>query len=120
MRRTVAAAMAMAVALIAGAAPADPLKVVSENPPLPTGYTRLIVHSDRIGRDFTVTVNTPGATVFLPGQKLPVIYALDNGYGLAGSQGSLLSNTGAMEPAITVSVGYPPGAALFRNTDLLH
>ena len=76
--------------------------------------------TDRIGRDFTVTVNTPSATVFLPGQKLPAIYALDSGYGLAGAQGSLLSNTGAMEPAIIVSVGYLPGQALFRNTDLLH
>ena len=67
-----------------------------------------------------MTVNTPGATIFLPGQKLPVIYALDSGYGLAGPQGTLLSNTGAMEPAIVVSVGYLPNQSIFRNTDLLH
>jgi predicted alpha/beta superfamily hydrolase len=99
---------------------AEPLKVVSENPALPPSYTRLVLHSDRIGRDFAVTVNTPSASVFLPGQKLPAVYALDAGYGLAGAQGALLSNTGAMEPAIIVSVGYLPGQALFRNTDLLH
>ncbi len=122
MLRAIATVLAMGIALSAFGTPAnaEPLKVVSENPALPPGYTRLVVHSDRIGRDFTVTINTPGAVAFLPGQKLPVIYALDNGYGLAGAQGSLLSNTSAMEPAIIVSVGYLPGQALFRNTDLLH
>ena len=111
--------LAFALAL-AATAKAEPLKVVTESPPLPPGYARLTVHSDRIGRDFSITVNTPSATPFLPGQKLPVIYALDSGYGLAGPQGALLSNTLVMEPAIIVSVGYLPGQALFRNTDLLH
>lgn len=121
MRYAIAAIMAAGLALALSApARAEPLKVVAENPALPPGYTRLVVHSDRIGRDFTVTINTPGAVVFLPGQKLPVIYALDNGYGLAGAQGTVLSNTSAMEPAIVVSVGYLPGQAGFRNTDLLH
>ncbi|WP_372784908.1 alpha/beta hydrolase [Phenylobacterium sp.] len=121
MLRAIATVLAMGVALAAtAAANAEPLKVVSENPAMPPGYTRLVLHSDRIGRDFAVTVNTPSATVFLPGQKLPAIYALDSGYGLAGPQGALLSNTSAMEPAIIVSVGYLPGQALFRNTDLLH
>src|SRR5205085_6060930 len=121
MRRNIAAVAGLGFALaFSASALAEPLKVVSENPAMPPGYTRLVVHSDRIGRDFTVTVNTPSAVTFLPGQKLPVIYALDSGYGLAGPQGSLLSNTGAMEPSIIVSVGYLPGQALFRNTDLLH
>ena len=121
MLRAIATALAMGiVAAACGPAGAEPLKVTTENPPLPPGYTRLVIHSDRIGRDFAVTVNTPGAVVFLPGQKLPVIYALDSGYGLAGAQGSLLSNTAAMEPAIVVSVGYLPGQTGFRNTDLLH
>ncbi|HEY0437131.1 MAG TPA: alpha/beta hydrolase-fold protein [Phenylobacterium sp.] len=108
------------VVLSAGWAAAEPVTVVSENPPLAPGYTRLVVHSERIGRDFAVSVNAPTAKVFLPGQKLPAIYALDNGYGVAGPQGALLSNTSAMEPAIVVSVGYLPGQAGFRNTDLLH
>ena len=119
MIRHFAAAVALGL-ILAAPAGAEPLKVVAENPPLPPGYARMVVHSDRIGRDFAVTVNLPGATVFLPGQKLPAIYALDNGYGLAGPQGSLLSNTSAMEPAIVVSVGYLPGQTAFRNTDLLH
>ena len=121
MRRSILAILGFALTLACAApAVAEPLKVVSENPAMPPGYTRLVVHSDRIGRDFTVTVNLPGTTVFLPSQKLPVIYALDGGYGLAGPQGSLLSTTSAMEPTIVVSVGYLPGQAQFRNTDLLH
>ena len=121
MRRIIAAVAGLGLALAFSApALAEALKVVSENPAMPPGYTRLVVHSDRIGRDFTVTVNTPGAIAFLPGQKLPAVYALDSGYGLAGPQGQVLSNTSAMEPAIIVSVGYLPGQAQFRYTDLLH
>jgi predicted alpha/beta superfamily hydrolase len=121
MRRTIAAALALGFALALPAQVlAEPLKVVSENPPLQPGYSRLVLHSDRLNRDFQVTVNTPSATAFLPGQKFPAIYALDSGYGLAGPQGVLLAGTGAMAPAIIVSVGYQPGQALFRNTDLLH
>jgi len=120
MRRSIIAAALTVGLALAAEARAEPLKVVSENPALPQGYTRLVVHSDRLGRDFAVTVNMPSATVFLPGQKLPVIYALDSGYGLAGPQGALLSNTGAMQPAIIVSVGYAPGQPNMRNTDLLH
>ncbi len=115
----------LAVALILGlalAAPAwaAPLTIVSENPPVQPDYHRYVLHSERLGRDFAVTVNTPQATVFLPGQKLPAIYALDSGYGIAGPQGVLLGGTGAMTPAIVVSVGYLPGQAAFRNTDLTH
>ena len=102
MIRHFAAALALGL-LLTTPALAEALKVVSENPAMPVGYTRLVVHSDRIGRDFAVTVNAPSATVFLPGQKLPAIYALDSGYGLAGPQGQLLSNTSAMEPAIVVA-----------------
>ena len=121
MRRTIAAALALGFALALPAqALAEPLKVVSESPPSPPGYSRLVLHSDRLNRDFQVTVNTPSATVFLPGQKFPAIYALDSGYGLAGPQGVLLGSTGAMAPAVIVSVGYLPGQALFRNLDLLH
>jgi predicted alpha/beta superfamily hydrolase len=121
MRRSIFAVFALALALASSApALAEPLKVVSQNPPVQPGFSSFVLHSDRIGRDFTVTVNTPSATVFLPGQKLPAIYALDGGYGLAAPQGMVLSNTEAMEPAIIVSVGYQPWDGRFRNTDLLH
>ena len=122
MLRVIAAVLAMGTAFaVCGAPPlAEPLKAVSETPPPQLGYSGFLLHSDRIGRDFKVTVYTPPTTLILPGQKLPVIYALDGGYGLAGPQGLLLSNTSAMEPTIIVSVGYLPGRSELRNTDLLH
>lgn len=121
MHRPIAAGLAVALGLVLGApAVAEPLKVVSDSPPVQPGFSQFVLHSERIGRDFWVTVNAPSTVLFLPGQKLPVIYALDAGYGIAGPQGSLLSGTEAMAPAIIVSVGYRPGEALNRNTDLLH
>jgi predicted alpha/beta superfamily hydrolase len=121
MRRTIAAGLALGLAL-AFSAPAltEPLKVLSEAPPTLPGFSQFVLHSDRIGRDFWVTVNAPSTVLFLPGQKLPAVYALDAGYGIAGPQGSLLSGTEAMAPAIIVSVGYRTGEAINRNTDLLH
>ena len=74
---------------------AEPLKVVSQNPPPQVGASGFVLHSDRIGRDFKVTVYMPTTTLLVPGQRLPVIYALDGGYGLAGPQGLLLSNAWA-------------------------
>jgi predicted alpha/beta superfamily hydrolase len=121
MRRATLAVLALALATV-GAAPAlaEPLKIVSDSPPMPSSYSRFALHSDRLGRDISVTVNMPGATAFLPGQKLPVIYALDGGYGMAGPQGNLLANTGNMQPAIIVSVGYLAGQKNWRSTDLTH
>jgi predicted alpha/beta superfamily hydrolase len=121
MRRSILASAALGLALAFSApALAEPLKVVSETPPVLPGYSQFVLHSDRIGRDFWVTVNAPSTVLFLPGQKLPAIYALDAGYGIAGPQGSLLSGTEAMAPAIIVSVGYRTNEAVNRNTDLLH
>jgi predicted alpha/beta superfamily hydrolase len=121
--RVLAVLFALAVAAFAIAAPtaqAEPLKVVSDAAALPPGFEHFIVHSDRVGRDFEIWVNPPSATAFLPGQKFPVIYALDSGYGIAGPQGLLLGATGAMAPAIIVSVGYRSGQTIWRNTDLTH
>lgn len=99
---------------------AEPLNVVSETAPPQPNATRFVVHSDRIGRDFWVTVSRPAATVFLPGQKLPVIYALDGGNGVAGPEGQFLGNVSSMAPAVIVSVGYAPGQGRFRLIDLAH
>ena len=120
MRRPMLAILA-ALALSAPAAlSAEPLKIVTDSPPMPASYSRFALHSDRLGRDISVTVNMPSATVFLPGQKMPVIYALDGGYGMAGPQGNLLANTGVMQPAMIVSVGYLAGQKNWRATDLTH
>jgi predicted alpha/beta superfamily hydrolase len=98
---------------------AAPVTMVADAP-APSGFSRFLLHSDRLDRDFEVSVTVPQATPFLPGQKFPVVYALDSGYGIAGPQGRLLGGTGAMAPAIIVSIGYRPGEAGLRNTDLLH
>jgi predicted alpha/beta superfamily hydrolase len=121
MRRPIIATLVLGFALLCAApALAEPVKVVSESLPTPPGLKSFVVHSDRVGRDFQVVVHPPAATAFLPGQKFPVIYALDSGYGLAGQNGLLLGNTGAMAPAFVVDVGYPAGQGMHRNDDLTH
>jgi predicted alpha/beta superfamily hydrolase len=117
---TAVLSLTLAAGLAAAPAQAAPLSVVSDAATLPPGFSHFVLNSERIGRDFEIWVNVPSATAFLPGQKFPVIYALDAGYGIAGPQGLLLGSTGAMAPAIIVSVGYKPGQAVWRNTDLLH
>jgi predicted alpha/beta superfamily hydrolase len=94
--------------------------VVADSFAPPSTVSQFVVHSDRLGRDFEITVHQPSAKVFLPGQKLPAIYALDNGLGMAGAQGALLASAQAMAPALIVSIGYRPTAGLFRNLDLTH
>jgi predicted alpha/beta superfamily hydrolase len=134
MRHTLISAAAALGLLAASPALAAPkgITVVSQDttpPPvsqqLPSdsspGVQALRVHSERIGRDFVVVVHLPGPTPFLPGQKLPAIYALDGGLGLAGQTGLLLGLTGVMAPAYVVEIGYPPGqAGTIRNEDLTH
>ena len=106
-------------AFAVGPAWAEPLKVVSETTPPQYGVTRFIVHSERVGRDFRVIVSRPAATVFLPGQKLPAIYALDGGNGIAGPQGQYLGNTWQMSAALVISVDDAPGEN-HRFVDLAH
>jgi predicted alpha/beta superfamily hydrolase len=100
------------------AAPAT-IQIVSQAPATQAGAERFVLHSQRVGRDFLVEVTAP-ITPILPGQKLPVIYALDSGYGIAGPVGRVLSGPGGMAPAFVVSVGYPDGQPNKRNDDLAH
>lgn len=116
----IATAAGLAAGSLAAAASAEPLKVVSEGPVTIQSLKSIVVHSDRVGRNFQVIIHQPSATAFLPSQKFPVIYALDGGYGLAGQDALLLGNTGAMQPAIVVEVGYLPGEGAHRNDDLTH
>lgn len=121
MLRAIATVLAMAALFSVCGTPAsaDPLKIVSQSPPVRPGVSSFVLHSDRIGRDFLVVVHQPSATPFLPGQKFPVVYALDSGYGLAGATATLLG-TGAMAPAYVVEIGYPPGQPVRRDDDLAH
>ncbi len=120
MHRTLAACLSIVIAALASTAVADPLTVVSEAPISQQGATRFVVHSDRLGRDYEVTVQLPEAKVFLPGQKLAAIYALDGGYGLAGSNSVFLGGRAMMAPAIVVSLRLAPGQPSSRNQDFTH
>jgi len=114
------AAVSLYFAGFAVAAPTPtPVQVVSEEPATQAGAQRYILHSQILGRDFLVEVTEP-LTPILPGQKAPVVYALDGGYGIAGPVGRLLSGPGGMSPALVVAVGYPDGQPNQRNTDLAH
>ena len=95
------------------------LKVVSEADLAPQGHYRFIVHSEKIDRDFAVTVTMPVAYAKFgpPATKVAAIYALDNGYDIAGPLAQMLSRSGAMSPAYVVSIGYVEGQPNMRQTD---
>ena len=96
------------------------LQIISEGPALEDGAEAILVHADRMGRDFRLTVSRPSATPFSPDQTFPAVVALDNGYDIAGPMARLLGMGGAMAPAFVVSIWYPPDQEHHRNTDLLH
>jgi predicted alpha/beta superfamily hydrolase len=122
MLRAIAMVLAMAAVFSVCREPAlaDPLEIVSQNPPAQPGVSSFVLHSDRIGRDFQVVVHPPSATPFLPGQKFPVVYALDGGFGVAGATGTLLCRGSVMAPAYVVEIGYPAGQENRRHYDLAH
>jgi predicted alpha/beta superfamily hydrolase len=120
-------AAAFSPASIAQTPPA--LKIVSESDYVTPGQRRLVVHSEKAGHDFVITVTTPpayGSYVGMPtnvaaaGHRFPAIYALDAGYGVAGSVAQMMTGTGIIEAAYVVSVGYPDGQPNQRNSDYLH
>lgn len=125
-----AVAMSMlAMSAFARATPA--LTVVSESN-YPAGARHFVVHSALVGRDFDIVVSPPpifgswvSADLKAAGssqsqQKLPAIYALDAGYGLAGPTAQMMAGVGVMSPAYVVSVGYGDGQYHWRDTDLLY
>jgi predicted alpha/beta superfamily hydrolase len=106
------------------------LTVLSERG-YPAGVRQFVVHSAEVARDFVVVVSPPpifaswvSADMKAAGskqnQKLPAIYALDGGYGIAGPMAQMMAGVGTMSPAYVVSVGYREGQADWRSTDLLH
>jgi predicted alpha/beta superfamily hydrolase len=121
---TATALASLALALPVAAAepfppPSPPLKIVSEGPAPQRRAVQLIVHSERVGRDFAIQVTAPGTPPILPGQKAPAVYVLDGGYDVAGPTGWLLGGAGTMAPAYIVTIGYPPGGPSTRERDLL-
>jgi predicted alpha/beta superfamily hydrolase len=116
------ATITMASASLAAAAPTPTPTLMSQGPAVQMGAERFVLHAQHINRDFLIEVTAPLVPP-LPGQKLPVIYALDGGYGLVGQSARVLGGSGAMAPALVVSVGYLPNtsdAEHYRNTDLMH
>lgn len=95
------------------------LTIVETGPAPQDGAQRFVFHSDRLAKDVLVEVTSPQLPV-LPGQKLPVIYALDMGLGIAAPVGLHLSRAAAMRPAYVVAIGYRPGEEAARNVDLVH
>lgn len=120
MRRTLAACLAIVLTALASTAASDPLTVVSEAGVTQQNATRFVVHSDRLGRDYEISVQLPGAKVFLPGQKLAAIYALDGGHGFAGPSSVFLGGRAMMAPAIVVSLRLAPGQPSSRDQDYAH
>ena len=107
------------------------LTVVSESEA--DGNARqFVVHSALVNRDFAVTVSPPpifaswvsedmkAAGSRQKDQKLPAIYALDSGYGIAGPIAQMMVAVGTMSPAWVVSIGYPEGQTDSRRTDFLY
>lgn len=93
---------------------------------------QFVVHSALVDRDFVVIVSPP--PIFASwvsedmkatgsqqkDQKLPAIYALDSGYGIAGPIAQMMVAVGIMSPAYVVSIGYPGGQIDWRKTDFLY
>lgn len=103
-------------------AQAPSLRVVSEGPGElyradPT--VQFVVHSERAGRDFLVQVTPAGHRPWLPGQKAPVAYVLDGGFGIFAPAAHFLGASNAMLPAYVVTVSYPKGQRGTREWDLL-
>jgi predicted alpha/beta superfamily hydrolase len=108
------------------------LTVLSESDYSARGARTFVVHSAAVGRDFVVVVTAPpifGSWVSTDlkaagsrqsAQRLPTIYALDAGYGVAGPIAQMMAGVGTMSPAYVVAVGYGEGQENWHNTDLLH
>jgi len=114
------------------AQPTPKLTVLSESDHPASSARQFLVHSALVARDFVVVVSRPpifgswvsadlkAASSKQLNQKLPAIYALDAGYGVAGPMAQMMAGVGTMTPAYVVSIGYGEGQANFHQTDLLH
>lgn len=119
-------ALALGLALLAAAPAHAQLKVTSDAPAAPAGVQRMAMHSGTTGLDYVVTITAPptevlGVRATRPAsQKLPAIYALDGGYGIAGPLAQMMASEGLMASAYIVAIGYPEGDSTSRNTDYLY
>lgn len=114
-------ALPLAFAAVAPAAEAA-MRIVSEGKSATLLRTdEFVLHSEGIGRDFVVEVTH--AENLPPGQKAAVVYALDGGFGVAGTTARLLAAGNRITPAFVVAIGYPNANSRHfgpRETDLVH
>ena len=96
----------ISLAQTATARPASPLRLITERP-ASSGAIELALHSERLGRDYSVVVTPPSGDFAARGRKLPAIYILDGGYGIAGAIGQFLGGVRMMSLAYVVSIGAP-------------
>lgn len=86
--------------------------VLSEGEVVQEETRQFVLRSKKLGRDMRITVAAPSAggqvfrRAYAPDVKLPAIYALDNGWGVAGPVAQMMSNVGGMSPAYVVSIAY--------------
>lgn len=116
------ACLVAAPVLLAGLLGASGVRGDSAAPAPPPAPDHFILHSENVDRDFIIEVTPPVLPV--PGDaKLPVIYALDAGQGIAAPEARALQASGAMAPAFVVAIGYPTAPpnviGTWRETDLL-
>ena len=118
MSRAGALALLLSLAVVADAAP---IEVKSESRAIQLRTDELLIHSDRIGRDFLVEVTLLDGVQ--PGRTYAAVYAVDGGLGVAGPASRLLVAGHRTAPYFTVSIGYPNSLGRHlgpRNTDLAH
>jgi Putative esterase len=97
------------------------MKVVSEGRAIQPRTDELLIHSERIGRDFLVEVTLLDQVQ--PGRRYAAVYALDGGLGIVGPASRLLVAGRRTVPFFVVAIGYPNAVARHlgqRNTDLVH
>jgi predicted alpha/beta superfamily hydrolase len=92
------------------------VRLVNERP-ASSGAIELVLQSERLGRHYPVVVTPPSGDFAARGRKLPAIYVLDGGYGMAGAIGQFLGGVRMMSLAYVVSVGAPNADRIFDFVD---
>lgn len=80
---------------------------------------QFVVRSKHAGRDFLVQITPPISKPWLPGQRAPVAYVLDGGYGIFAPAALLLGGSRATPPLYVVTIQYPAGQRGSRDWDML-
>jgi predicted alpha/beta superfamily hydrolase len=108
-----------------GAAAAEPVSVVSEGPLTLSSMRQMVVHSEKLDRDFQLRISPPLIPP-APGQKPAIVYLLDANalFGMAADTFRFQTLEGKSWPTYIVAIGYdttnPQVVMKTRETDFLH